>query len=512
MMMVDEGRELLDDPSANSSNAIDSLLEKCIDSPQDGRDAEMAFCLAMGNAADAVEIICVGFILAEMDNVSSLDQEFLSSAVFLGMLFGGLLGGLGSDLIGRRKALLFALGLSAIAGMLSAASPDITILILIRVFAGLGIGGSVPIVFSLGAEILPSRRRGQWLSFIASFWMVGAIFTAFSAWMILGKDMMGNRIWSGGNWRIFAIISAIPALVAFTLVYYKVPESPRYLLKKGEIAAAASVLNEMSTVDVSESDLMVVTATTNTNPTSSSSLDASSVPCSSAIKLLFSPQLMRTTLILMTIWFSLSFGSYGLSTWITVLFGNVGIGNVYAASFIFALANLPGNLISFFFIDRYGRRVLLGSGMALAGFSALGFALDSHEAVVVVLLASMFNAFSTQGWNALDCLSAELFPTPVRATAMGVLAASGRIGAMAGQFVNGTLQHNIPLLLFVTTSCSLLGGGIAFALPHDSLGPLDEKIVLEEKDVGESGKESEDNKPHSKHMIYSPIQSAEVDP
>jgi MFS family permease len=96
-----------------------------------------------------------------------------------------------------------------------------------------------------------------------------------------------------------------------------------------------------------------------------------------------------------------------MSTWISTLFEDVGIGNPYAAAFIFALANLPGNIVSLVFIEKYGRRWLLSGGMCLAAVSALGFALDTHAAGVVVLCAALFNAFSVIGWNSLDCLSGK---------------------------------------------------------------------------------------------------------
>jgi len=216
-----------------------------------------------------------------------------------------------------------------------------------------------------------------------------------------------------------------------------------------------------------------------------------------SIALLLRDDRKGTTLILSVIWFMLSFGSYGMATWISTLFADVGISNPYAASFIFALANLPGNAASLLYIEVYGRRRLLCGGMVLAAVSVLGFALDTSTPWVVVTCSSLFNAFSVMGWNSLDCLSgeaaaasivmicelrlllvlksthlplAESFPTSSRTSAMGILAASGRIGAVSAQFINGSLEKSIPTLIVVTSVCSIVGGATAWLLPYDGTG------------------------------------------
>ena len=185
---------------------------------------------------------------------------------------------------------------------------------------------------------------------------------------------------------------------------------------------------------------------------------------------LFQQEFRVTTAIYCLIWFSLSFGSYGISTWINVLFENIGMGNVYLSSFIFALANLPGNLFAIRYIEVIGRRKMLCYGMVLASVSAIGFGIGTSVPSVVILCACLFNAFSVAGWNALDCMSVENFPTSIRTTAMGTLAAAGRLGAISAQFINGTLESNVALLLFVTSSCMMIGGIAALYTPKDSAG------------------------------------------
>ena len=74
------------------------------------------------------------------------------------------------------------------------------------------------------------------------------------------------------------------------------------------------------------------------------------------------------------VWFSMSFGS-GVCGWITKLFEQIGIADVYLQSLYFALANLPGNAVAAFLVDRVGRKTLLFGSMAACAL-CLGLAAD----------------------------------------------------------------------------------------------------------------------------------------
>lgn len=231
----------------------------------------------------------------------------------------------------------------------------------------------------------------------------------------------------------------------------------------------SSTYNILQSNEVEFSDLLV----SNKNDDGTVNSDNAVNNFVDTIKLLAGPNLFySTTLPLLIIWFTLSFGSYGISTWISVLYEDLGISNPYRDDFIYALANLPGNIISILFIEKYGRKKLLCYGMLLAAFSSLGFGLVSSNISIVIGCAAAFNCFSVIGWNSLDCISCESFPTTIRATAMGILASSGRFGAIFAQFVNGTLESNISLLLFVTAGCMIVGGLGSVFLKNDNAGEV----------------------------------------
>lgn len=109
--------------------------------------------------------------------------------------------------------------------------------------------------------------------------------------------------------------------------------------------------------------------------------------------------------------------------------------------------------------------------MVLAAASASLFAFGTKRgAIFVELGAFSFNSCSTCGWNILGLLSTEVFPTHGRAAGMGFVSAVGRIGSIAAQFANGSLEANIPALLMVTSTLTLVGGLSSLLLPVETRG------------------------------------------
>lgn len=471
--------------------------------------------LACANAADAVEVLAVGFFLTVYTNkdgseLSGANKEVLTGSIYMGMLVGGVVGGWLSDVVGRKRTLIWSLALNGVAGIVSAASPNLGWLAIFRVLAGIGVGTSVPCLFTLGAELFPVQTRGVYLSYIASFWMVGSIYAAAAAWIILGLNTQGKRILPGWTWRAFIIVAALPVFLTLALALVFLPESPRYLIQKGRYVEAAKSLHKFTgrivnpdalvpnsgNYDgdhhfVDETDRLTGAPVANGEEgTTTSATVLSSGPSSSSspslarrrhrrlsmkrfesVNAVFAGPMRLTTVRLMVVWFTLCFGTYGLSTWISSIFKVIGIQNEFLPTFLFALANLPGNVASIVLIERLGRKRLLAYSMLLAAGSAFLFAFTSSRATwLAVVAACLFQAFSVAGWNSLDALSTESFPTATRTTAMGLLSGTGRFASLIAMFVNGSLEHSVALLFTVTGTMTIFGAMTAFWLPYEPTG------------------------------------------
>jgi MFS family permease len=206
----------------------------------------MLMILGLANASDAVELLALSFILPKLDTTDNA-KAALSAAIFVGMLFGGLFFGIAADSLGRRTTLAVSLAINAFFGLISSIAPTTSFLFVARALGGFGVGGSIPGVFTLAAELLPTASRSFWLSTVAWWWMIGAIYAAGFAWIMIGVLSL--------SWQMFAVVASLPALLASLLVFFCLPESPRFLHGFGRNVEASAVLMRIAKTNGVESRL-----------------------------------------------------------------------------------------------------------------------------------------------------------------------------------------------------------------------------------------------------------------
>jgi VNT family MFS transporter (synaptic vesicle glycoprotein 2) len=448
--------------------------------------------------------------------------DYLASSIFVGMLFGGIILGFVSDRIGRRPALLLGLLTNSVAGMCSSLSilaPSLVQLTIWRFIAGVGIGATVPPLFTLASEWSPREGRGVFVTAVASFWMVGSIYVSSLAWCLFQLDLKHEL----PIWRIFAATCALPSFLGAWMVYNYVPESPRFFLaaEKRNYELAAKSCNQMAmlvNVDVTPGREKVSTLLgaafdhRAVHPLTKDELlshyqDADANNLNSAeniysttnqkiaslntLRKLYSSRLLpRTTLPLQLLWFCLSFASYGITTWINTIFVAIQLENLYFNSFLFALASLPGNIATMVYSDKCGRKKILigsliGAACALVLFATTvnagarqdkdeqrSTSTSSKQTFVIVFCACTFKAFETMSWNTIDIITAEMFPTNVRSAGMGVCTATGRLGGILAQCLNAKLLIDdkgtgAAWVLVVASIALLFGAGMPLILDRD---------------------------------------------
>ncbi|XP_076314637.1 synaptic vesicle glycoprotein 2A-like [Tachypleus tridentatus] len=106
-------------------------------------------------------------------------------------MIGGLVWGSLADKIGRRRTLLSSLTTNAVFSIITAFMPTYGLFMVTRLCSGIGIGGSLPIVFTYYSEFLSKKNRGRHLSWLLVFWAVGGVFVAIMSWTLIPRT--GNK-------------------------------------------------------------------------------------------------------------------------------------------------------------------------------------------------------------------------------------------------------------------------------------------------------------------------------
>ncbi len=361
-------------------------------------------------AADAMQVLAIGFSvpsIAKTFNVSIPTALQTGTMFFIGMLIGAFVFGRLADRIGRRPVLMIAILIDAVGGIASAFAPSLEWLFFLRLLTGIGVGGTLPVDYTMMAEFLPSDRRGRWLVLLESFWAVGTIAIAVLA---LFAEGMGPDAW-----RTIFFVTGIPALVGVVLRFY-VPESPHFLNNSGKSEQARQVLERVAKV--------------NGRPAGIGELQPGSM-VKKSILALFSPGLLRRSVFLFAAWFLISISYYGIFVYLPVRLSGEGFGFMRGQLFlvVIAIVQLPGFALAAYGVEKWGRKPTLVGFLLLSAVGCLIYSLGQTSFIVVG--ATLLMSFSLLGtWGAIYAFTPEIYPTNLRASGMGTAGAIARVGGL----------------------------------------------------------------------------------
>lgn len=450
--------------------------------------------------------------------MSKSQEGVLDAIIFLGMMFGGYLWGSISDVIGRRSCLITSLTVNGVFGIASAFSPNYQLFLFFRFFSGVGVGGSFPVVFSYFSEFFSRKSRGPFVIILASFWILGSIFAALLAWIVIGQytDSIHGQLghMKIESWRIYIILCTFPCLSSAVALFF-MPESPAFLFSKGKLKRTAKILSKIQQTNsycgrskevtnrvVWEEILQELQEKCQYEEERERGRFQWLKELFRSTWAIFSPAHFRAMVVMLIIWFMFSFGYYGLLLWFPEYFKYIENCNyqrthncsfnsvstdscapsdtpcnktlsgesdndVYLDSLFVALAGIPGTLLGIFTVNFIGAKSMLSVSLVVSGLSTLLIWVipDQNKTErVVVVLSAVFGGVSIIGWNAVDVLStSELFPVHLRSTAFGVQSVLGRIGAITGNISFGKLfsAGSTPYLPILLVASVLMFAGVS---------------------------------------------------
>lgn len=359
--------------------------------------------------------IAVPAMIREWNVSRSAFAPVLASGM-IGMMIGGAIAGIIGDRLGRRIALIGSVVIFGVLTAAVAAAESLWALAVLRLLAGLGLGGAMPNAAALVSEYVPRRHRPFAITLTIVCVPLGGTLAALLSGYLM--PVLG--------WRaLFALGGSLSLVVAGILIRF-LPESPRFLARHPERwPELTAILRRIG----------------HAVPEGSSFVDRTEQPvATSSIGSLFAPAFRRDTLALWGAMFCCMLAVYTAFNWVPTMLTAAGLGISVASNGLAAynLGGVAGAICGGLIIARIGSRptMLTISATAIAGALALaatpiGPATDPRGIVALLgFTGASINAIQTT----LYALAAHVYPTTIRATGVGTAVATGRIGGVLSTF------------------------------------------------------------------------------
>ncbi len=363
--------------------------------------------------------------LSQVFGLSSKSLGITVSIAIWGTVVGAMLAGFPGERYGRRDSLRIMALFYLVSALGCALAWNWWSLVVFRFIGGLGIGGSSVLAPMYIAEVAPAKWRGRLVG-LFQFNVVFGILLAYFSNYLIALAHPGSP-----EWRWDLGVAAFPAALFFVMLF-TIPRSPRWLVKKGRVDEARSVL-QMTGDENYERDLQEI-------------VESIDVEQKQAAEKLFSRRYAFPIFLAVSIgMFNQLSGINAILYYLNDIFAHAGFsrisGNLQAVAI--GATNLVFTMIAMSVIDKLGRKTLLlvgsvGTAACLAGVSAIFFT-HSHENLLVWLLVGYIAFFAFSQGAVIWVYISEVFPNTVRAKGQS-------LGSFSHWFMNALISGIFPLM------------------------------------------------------------------
>jgi MFS transporter, SP family, xylose:H+ symportor len=420
----------------------------------------IALVAAMGGFLFGYDWVVIGGARQFYEAYFRLNSEYLigwaNSCALVGCFLGSFVAGYLGDRFGRKRVLLVSAVLFAISSGLTGWSYSFSIFILWRIVGGIAIGLSSNISPMYIAEISPASIRGRLVSLNQFAIVVGILLAQIANWRIarpipehLSHDafLLTWNVQFGWRWMFCVIV--LPAVV-FTILSFFIPESPRWLLAKGNEAAAHQVLKRVGGLPYALREVINIKKTLGLEADIATSWSD-----------LWRPGIRRIVLIGIAVavlqqWTGINI----LFNYAAEVYRSAGYGenDILLNIVITGMINLLFTILAMVIVDRVGRRPMMLFGCIGIGVSHILCGLAYHAAwhgrAVMILTLSAIACYALTLAPVTWVLISEIFPNRVRSQAVSVAVSALWIASFA-------LTYTFPLINRVLgSSGTFLGYGV----------------------------------------------------
>ncbi|QIQ20979.1 MFS transporter [Zophobihabitans entericus] len=371
---------------------------------------------------DGFDVLAIAFTGPSITAQWGLSPEqlgLLFSSGLAGMVAGALLLSPLADKFGRRFIVLTCLAILSLGMFASGLSDSYEQLITLRIITGLGMGAILPAINTVVAEYSSNQYRSLAISIMAAGYTVGA--------MVGG--ILSIYLINSYGWRYVFFFGGAFSLLLIPIVIYQLPESLDFLLNS-QNKQRLTKLNQLLVRLGLPTQTSYPEVTCRTNKQSQN-----------AFKLLFTPAMLKTTLLLCCSYFMLMCSFYFLTNWTPKILVNLGYSTQTSitGSILMNLCGIVGGLSLGWLSRRYSVQVVTAV-MLIVGFVAVVLFGFSQNVLIILLSLITLIGFTLFGAMAgLYATAPKVFPAEIRTTGTGFVLGIGRLGATIGPYLAGIL-------------------------------------------------------------------------
>jgi SP family arabinose:H+ symporter-like MFS transporter len=354
---------------------------------------------------DIAIITGAGPFLTQHFGLGDLSLGWAFSSLLFGCVLGSMIAGRLTDRHGRRGVLLWVAVLFAATSVATGVAPSFTVFVLARFLGGLAVGAASILSPMYVAEVSPPSMRGRMGTLYQMSIVIGILMSYCINYLL--RDL------GPSNWRWMFLTGVIPSVIFFLLLL-AAPETPRFLFRAGREQEGRRILEKIGGREAAEFE--------------AGEIRASLAEKGDTWRDLMRPGLRRAVTV--GFWLAILIHVSGINTVIDyapAIFRSAGwkMDAALFSTFLIGINNLVFTLVSFWVIDRYGRKPLyitgsLGMAAALIALTAVVLLGRFQGGIVLVLILGYLAFFASSIGPVFWTLVPEIFPNRIRGRAMTV--------------------------------------------------------------------------------------------
>lgn len=405
--------------------------------------------IGLGLLIDGFDNCLGGIILAQLVkngwSNNYLNAAFTSSTM-AGLFLGALFAGFSGDYLGRKFAYQVNLLIFGISSIAAAFATNMTILIVLRGFTGIGLGAEIVVGFATFTEFVSAEKRGKWSATLSLVGNCAAPIATFIGLLVM--PLLGPNY----GWRAMFIIAGVAAL-ALWFARHDFPESPRWYVSCGLEDKADKILCDIEKQIELEKGIKL-------SPVDKQNFVNTPEIKKIPFKSLFKGALLKRTILGSFVLIGMNTALYSITTWIPTIFVKSGINvtkSIVMTTVIMLGAPL-GVFIATRIIDKFPRKWMGVILLILIATFGYVYALQRSEVMIIILGFLLIVFLYMYVCFASAVYVPELWPTEIRLRGSGLCNAIGRAVTIFTPFGVAWIMTNYgSVAVFIT-----LGGVLIF--------------------------------------------------